>query len=118
MPIPLQTITFGAMVVVAVGTAIYYYFANNPNNMHSHDESVYGELPHHVPPVSSVDDRRRSRRKTNDNPRECSICLDTLKISKTRSLCCGHIFHDRCVSKWISSQQPRPTCPVCRRSVL
>jgi hypothetical protein len=31
----------------------------------------------------------------------------------TRTLECGHTFHDRCLERW-KRQQDRPTCPMCR----
>ncbi len=50
--------------------------------------------------------------------KECSICLSVTN-SKTRiSLECEHIFHAKCIQKWILVAQKNNktyyTCPTCR----
>ena len=43
---------------------------------------------------------------------ECCVCLDRLGAgSVICKLVCGHIFHDRCIQRWINSDG---RCPVCR----
>jgi len=42
----------------------------------------------------------------------CSICLSTLCINdEAATLKCGHVFHHRCIMKWLNRA---PTCPNCR----
>lgn len=46
---------------------------------------------------------------------ECAICLDKYEIGKyKRELKCKHIFHKKCVDKWIKKNE---NCPVCRKHV-
>ncbi|KAM0841224.1 hypothetical protein ACQ4PT_059159 [Festuca glaucescens] len=47
---------------------------------------------------------------------QCSICLGLVREGeKVRRLpACGHLFHARCVDKWLRSH---PTCPLCRAAV-
>ena len=40
---------------------------------------------------------------------DCSICLE--KNNKSRTLKCGHSFHDSCIDTWLSNHD---TCPCCR----
>jgi hypothetical protein len=39
----------------------------------------------------------------------CTICMNPL--FDVNMLCCGHMFHTRCISKWIKYKS---TCPICR----
>ncbi|KAI3748492.1 hypothetical protein L6452_11592 [Arctium lappa] len=47
----------------------------------------------------------------------CSICLADYKPADVIRLLpkCGHLFHMKCVDKWL---KVHPTCPVCRNSPL
>lgn len=46
----------------------------------------------------------------------CSICIED--INHVEEVCleinCGHIFHERCISKWFRRNQ---TCPTCRNKL-
>ena len=47
---------------------------------------------------------------------QCSICLERLNfsydvISVTE---CGHMFHNNCLTQWISET---PNCPECRKQI-
>jgi len=46
----------------------------------------------------------------NVNEESCTICLD--KPDNCIQLKCGHIFHKKCIKKWISKNK---TCPNCRK---
>lgn len=39
----------------------------------------------------------------------CAICMSPL--FDVNMLCCGHMFHKRCITKWIKYKS---TCPICR----
>ena len=42
----------------------------------------------------------------------CSICLNEIKKEEDTCLIpCGHMFHDKCINKWLDTNN---TCPVCR----
>ena len=40
----------------------------------------------------------------------CVICLDNM-TDKVGKILCGHVFHYRCIDRWIRSSA---SCPVCR----
>lgn len=42
----------------------------------------------------------------------CSICLESI-IDKIKILNCKHIFHKKCINKWLQSLSLK-TCPICR----
>ncbi len=47
---------------------------------------------------------------------ECVICTENLQSREYyRKLPCEHVFHKRCIDRWITRQ---PTCPTCRASIL
>lgn len=54
--------------------------------------------------------------KDDSEPRECSICLDTLKPEDiVFQLPCKHVFHKACVSSWIYER--KSVCPNCRKGI-
>ena len=52
----------------------------------------------------------------NDQEVECAICMcdDIDQQSGGGRLRCGHYFHNKCISQWLSTSL---TCPCCRSSV-
>lgn len=49
-------------------------------------------------------------------PSVCSICMEEIvERVDTRALVCQHIYHAKCISRWL---QERPTCPNCNHMVL
>ncbi|GFY54507.1 hypothetical protein TNIN_399221 [Trichonephila inaurata madagascariensis] len=46
---------------------------------------------------------------------KCSICLDTCRRKKMKSLPCKHEFHQICVDKWLKRKKK---CPLCREPIL
>ncbi len=54
--------------------------------------------------------------KTHDDLLDhCSICHENYNSELVRVLDCGHIFHKKCIKKWIKNN---PSCPNCREDVL
>jgi len=46
----------------------------------------------------------------------CVICLADLREGDyTRELPCPHIFHKKCIDRWLTMRQ---TCPICRTKVV
>lgn len=41
---------------------------------------------------------------------ECSICLEAMTIDTICAFECGHIFHEVCLSKWMTIKK---ICPLC-----
>ncbi|KAF7635733.1 RING-type domain-containing protein, partial [Meloidogyne graminicola] len=46
----------------------------------------------------------------------CSICLDEFKLNERAQqlIQCNHIFHKKCIQKWLKKNS---TCPLCRKIV-
>ncbi|GFQ95720.1 hypothetical protein TNCT_101161 [Trichonephila clavata] len=42
---------------------------------------------------------------------QCSICLDTSRRRKLKTLQCSHVFHEKCIDHWLLTKK---NCPVCR----
>nr|CAB3265651.1 RING finger protein 24 [Phallusia mammillata] len=41
----------------------------------------------------------------------CPVCLEDFKNKDVLAICaCHHVFHKKCLSKWLDL---RPTCPMC-----
>jgi len=47
-------------------------------------------------------------------PKECSICMNTLKKNYVKLKNCDHFFCKHCIYTWITYN---PTCPNCRKDV-
>ncbi|GBN29565.1 hypothetical protein AVEN_132360-1 [Araneus ventricosus] len=43
---------------------------------------------------------------------ECSICLESTRRNKMKSLPCSHAFHQACIDAWLIEDR---RCPVCRQ---
>nr|XP_002129362.1 RING finger protein 24 [Ciona intestinalis] len=55
--------------------------------------------------------------KKKENPLEdtknetCPVCLEDFKKKEVLAICpCHHVFHKKCLCKWL---ELRPTCPMC-----
>jgi len=45
--------------------------------------------------------------------KKCPICLDDDRdVEEFRVTSCNHMFHTRCLTRWLTERQ---TCPVCHR---
>ena len=40
----------------------------------------------------------------------CCICLDD-DLENTKTLLCGHMFHQKCIEEWLQKEE---SCPLCR----
>ena len=57
--------------------------------------------------------------QTLDEPqlscRECMICLDPIhKSASVIRLDCEHVFHAKCIARWLLEEQYEPACPTCK----
>lgn len=54
----------------------------------------------------------------NDNNDDdcCVVCLGELWDARACEVACGHRFHVRCISKWLTTSR-RPVCPLCQSDV-
>ncbi|CAH0559368.1 unnamed protein product [Brassicogethes aeneus] len=111
-------LVLGAMLVVAVGTAIYTIWSNSGNQQQNTYQHHSGRdfnddefsLPYHLSLEDGEDQGTRRRRKNKN----CSICLDFL-ARDFKNLPCGHVFHTRCIESWFRNKR---NCPVCRSEAL
>ena len=48
---------------------------------------------------------------------ECIFCTEKLlKVGEVPvALCCGHVFHDRCIKKWYNNKGKKE-CPTCKQT--
>lgn len=48
----------------------------------------------------------------------CVICSDEFEVNfYKRQLECHHVFHKKCIDKWLY-QSVKMDCPICRRSYI
>ncbi|KAL5198386.1 hypothetical protein ABZP36_001898 [Zizania latifolia] len=46
---------------------------------------------------------------------ECVVCLSSIEEGdEVRVLRCRHLFHRRCLDRWLQQARPPATCPLCR----
>jgi hypothetical protein len=52
----------------------------------------------------------------------CCICLEKINNKQQYiNLHCGHVFHQKCIMKWIKTQQNSrhdSNCPLCRECII
>lgn len=46
---------------------------------------------------------------------ECAICMECVGVHKRYALACSHVFHRKCIKRWLS--KGTYTCPLCRADV-
>ncbi|KAI3714709.1 hypothetical protein L6452_21668 [Arctium lappa] len=44
----------------------------------------------------------------------CTVCMESF-LSSCKQAPCGHVYHDGCITKWLSFCN---SCPICRSKVL
>ncbi|GFY48413.1 hypothetical protein TNIN_359671 [Trichonephila inaurata madagascariensis] len=58
---------------------------------------------------------KRLSEPNSDKIIQCSICLDTSRRRKMKTLQCSHVFHEKCINTWLHTNE---ICPVCRKPSL
>ena len=54
----------------------------------------------------------------HDEDVTCSICLEDIRFKQhCKILKCNHVFHKKCISRWLMNECEKPTCPCCRADV-
>jgi hypothetical protein len=81
------------------------------------------EVLKNAPPIPGVDTDPTDAHGEQDGNRkpiegECPICYDDLEPDKDAIVycktSCGNNVHGACMSKWITMNRTKPTCPYCR----
>ena len=69
-------------------------------------------------PVRSINFEKLNKfivKKSNKPCDDCPICLDEFKCRQhCRRFNCSHVFHKKCIDKWLRKNNQ---CPVCRACV-
>lgn len=46
---------------------------------------------------------------------DCTICMEELESDeRAKQAPCGHVFHSKCISRWLSLHN---SCPLCRLTI-
>ncbi|XP_017795875.1 PREDICTED: RING finger protein 121-like [Habropoda laboriosa] len=99
---------YAVAIALAISAAIALYFiydeySTGPVNNHPHRHNYYQS-----PDQQSFDDSEDI----------CSICCMPLVIENTFKLNCHHLFHKKCIEKFVQHAQKRlvpQVCPLCRQ---
>ena len=63
--------------------------------------------------------KTRKALKLNDTNITCPICLEDLKDNRIwHGPKCNHLFHPKCLQKYLKKNCASPQCPVCRMHIL
>jgi len=113
------------------------------NNIHTMDMNVQSLNPNEIqifvgfedieeppatPAVPTVDEGFKTCKKINESmgkyekvgkddlDKECSICIEMFKEKEFKRCIpdCKHIFHKKCIDKWLKK---KASCPMCRISI-
>ena len=64
--------------------------------------------------VIKVKDKHYEENKTGEmEPPTCTICTGEME-KRAVKLPCKHLFHKKCISKWLKIHH---ACPICRKEV-
>ncbi|KAH6806519.1 hypothetical protein C2S51_031350 [Perilla frutescens var. frutescens] len=48
--------------------------------------------------------------------RGCIVCMEEFEVGgAAKQVPCDHVFHENCISKWLSIHN---SCPLCRRIII
>ena len=91
------------------------YSDNNPSPARQAYEDWH-DFPNTNTKNTKIEEYINEHTHNNEDNTECSICLQENhhkhKFVKTK---CDHVFHKRCLAKWINTKN---TCPLCRNNIL
>lgn len=66
--------------------------------------------------VNSLAVRKLKRDDVHHTGETCAVCLETYKPREVlRIVSCSHVFHKRCVDRWLLK---RGSCPICNCAIL
>ena len=88
------------------------FYDNISVNTSEDNDNNNKELVSHIP---SFDSKVNNIIKNNEKKIKCGLC--SLKIDfeqKYINLSCSHIFHGKCIDKWIRRKK---NCPVCKQKI-
>ncbi|GFY40699.1 e3 ubiquitin-protein ligase ATL15 [Trichonephila inaurata madagascariensis] len=59
--------------------------------------------------------KKNSKLDSTKKEIKCSVCLDTTRRRKMKTLSCKHQFHKKCIDEWLQTQW---ICPLCRHPLV
>lgn len=78
---------------------------DNPN------DSILKPLGLNIVPLKEL---TKIIKNNNNNENICIICQENFKGKTNIQLNCKHIFHKKCINKWLKINYD---CPLCRQSI-
>ena len=87
------------------------------NMIMANDNNRYGNPPASKEVVNSlekvkIDEENLKLLRKNSNCENCSVCKDDFELDQQIvNLPCKHVFHEDCLSPWLTE---RNSCPTCR----
>ena len=117
---------FIQQIIGSITRNISYYTNNNSSSFTIEYEIVNNELENtnEKKKIKCKDIKKQlggyKKIKIDDNllacKASCPICLEKFKDNEfKRELKCNHVFHKKCIDKWIKHQN---TCPICRKKCI
>ena len=58
--------------------------------------------------------KRNIIRARYNKTEDCSICCSDMFDKTVLYTPCGHVFHNKCLKKWLETMKNPVTCPCCR----
>lgn len=78
-------------------------------------QSNINNLPTRKMKVEDAEEKKAEAKQDSNEQKNCTICLDDWEDGdEVRTLPCLHIFHAKCVDKWLRQNR---TCPVCKHDI-
>jgi len=103
----------------------YYHSTNLIMNMYYINANLYYIMTFIALCFNLIYDKINNKRQEPiykyyyNNTDNCPICLENINSNKNKWIIlsiCKHIFHEKCITKWIFTPNGN-NCPVCRRKI-
>ena len=108
-------VSFASAVIVLIVECLQSFACSSPSHAAIDGSAVWRSRRESVQKLVASAFPFQPLEEPQMSCRECTICLDPIhKGASVISLDCEHVFHARCIARWLLEEQYEPACPTCK----